>query len=236
MTEEEWLSGPIGELLHYAYKEIATVPSQWLEVIWRVQGTSSPPRPNSPWAIGSRGRKHWLLILAITRLYWDYLSPPSREMVEWLQQNEERSSLPSDEEIQGLDTSSLVDQLATDCETLPLAAQLAGMKEASGLSGLIWTDIEFDSPPERYEIWRPLICDIFGNPFRPVAVDSRWLTETVVTLAEGIHTERAFDRMPILADALEDAGCDNADILTHCRQPGEHVRGCWVVDLLTGRK
>lgn len=80
-----------------------------------------------------------------------------------------------------------------------------------------------------------LLKDIFGNPFRPVAVDSAWLTETVVALAEGIYQERAFDRMPILADALEDAGCDNADVLNHCRQPGEHVRGCWVVDLLTGR-
>jgi hypothetical protein len=80
------------------------------------------------------------------------------------------------------------------------------------------------------------VRDIFGNPFRPVAVDPSWLTETVVALAEGIYQERAFDRMPILADALEDAGCDDADVLNHCRQPGEHVRGCWVVDLLTGRK
>lgn len=236
MTEEEWLSGPIGELLHYAYDEIATVPSQWLEVLWRVQGTSSPPRRNSPWTIGSRGRKHWLLILAITRLYWDYLSPPSREMVEWLQQNEEQSCLPSDEAIQGLDSYSLVDQLVTDCEALPLAAQLAGMNEASGLSGLIWTDIEFDSPPERYESWRPWIYDVFGNPFRPVSADPRWLTSTVVALAEGIYQDLAFDRMPILADALEEAGCDNADILSHCRGDGPHVRGCWVVDLLTGRK
>jgi len=81
-----------------------------------------------------------------------------------------------------------------------------------------------------------LLRDTAGNPFRPVAVEPSWLTSTVVPLAEGIYAERAFDRMPILADALEDAGSDNADILTHCRQPGEHVRGCWVVDLLTGRK
>lgn len=78
--------------------------------------------------------------------------------------------------------------------------------------------------------------DIFGNTFRPAAIEQSWHSETVVALAEGIYQERAFDRMPILADALEDAGCDHADILNHCRQPGEHVRGCWVVDLLTGRK
>jgi hypothetical protein len=69
-----------------------------------------------------------------------------------------------------------------------------------------------------------------------LTADPSWLTSTVVALAEGIHQERAFDRLPILADALQDAGCDNDDILNHCRQPGEHVRGCWVVDLLTGRR
>ena len=76
---------------------------------------------------------------------------------------------------------------------------------------------------------------VFGNPFRPVAAESAWLTETVVALASGIYADRAFDRMPILADALEEAGCDNADILTHCRGDGPHVRGCWVVDLLLGK-
>jgi hypothetical protein len=63
-----------------------------------------------------------------------------------------------------------------------------------------------------------------------------WNSSTVVSLAQSIYTDRTFDRLPILADALEDAGCTNQDILNHCRQPGEHVRGCWVVDLLTGRK
>ncbi|MBL8795191.1 MAG: hypothetical protein JNM56_14900 [Planctomycetia bacterium] len=77
--------------------------------------------------------------------------------------------------------------------------------------------------------------DLVGNPFRPVTVNPAWLTPTVISLAQAIYAERAFDRLPILADALEDAGCDHADILNHCRQPGEHVRGCWVIDLLTGR-
>src|SRR5262249_48886549 len=67
---------------------------------------------------------------------------------------------------------------------------------------------------------------IFGNPFPPVAVPPAWQTANVVALAQAIYDERAFDRMPILADALEDAGCANADILNHCRQPAEHVRGC----------
>lgn len=82
----------------------------------------------------------------------------------------------------------------------------------------------------------PLLRDIFGNPFCPVTVDPIWLTSTVTSLTAVIYAERAFDRMPILADALEDAGCDNIDILSHCRGDGPHVRGCWVVDLLLGKE
>ena len=80
------------------------------------------------------------------------------------------------------------------------------------------------------------IREVFGNPFRPATVNPAWLTSTVVSLAQAIYAERAFDRLPILADALEDAGCDNVDILNHCRQPGVHVRGCWCVDSLLGKE
>jgi hypothetical protein len=73
---------------------------------------------------------------------------------------------------------------------------------------------------------------IFGNPFRPVTLNPAWLTSTVLALATGIYAERAFDRLPILGDALQDAGCENEDILNHCRSDGPHVKGCWVVDLL----
>jgi hypothetical protein len=77
---------------------------------------------------------------------------------------------------------------------------------------------------------------IFGNPFRPVAFSPAWRSETAVALATGIYAERAFDRLPILADALEEAGCDHADILAHCRDPKAiHARGCWVVDLVLGK-
>ena len=77
--------------------------------------------------------------------------------------------------------------------------------------------------------------DIFGNPFRPVLADPAWLTPTAVALAAAIYEDRAFDRLPVLADALEEAGCTDADVLLHCRRPGEHVRGCWVVDMVLGK-
>jgi hypothetical protein len=79
------------------------------------------------------------------------------------------------------------------------------------------------------------IRDIF-NPFRPVTIDPTWSTLTVKHLAGAIYDDRAFERLPILADALEEAGCTNADILAHCRGPGPHVRGCWVVDLVLGKE
>lgn len=80
-----------------------------------------------------------------------------------------------------------------------------------------------------------ILRDIFGNPFRPVTLNPSWLTPKVVSIANGIYSEKAFDRMPILADALQDAGCDNEEILNHCRQPGEHVRGCWALDLILSK-
>ena len=80
-----------------------------------------------------------------------------------------------------------------------------------------------------------LLREIFGNPFRPVAREPSWLTTDVLAIARGIYDERAFDRMPILADALQDAGCDNEDVLNHCRDAKQlHVRGCWVLDLVLG--
>lgn len=80
-----------------------------------------------------------------------------------------------------------------------------------------------------------LLRDIFGNPFRPVTLDRACLSPTAVFLARIIYDERAFDRLPELAALLDSAGCMNADVLEHCRTPGQHVRGCWAVDLLLGK-
>lgn len=81
-----------------------------------------------------------------------------------------------------------------------------------------------------------LLADIIGNPFRPVVFDPSWLTSTVVSLAQGIYAERASDRMPLLMDALMDAGCADEAVLEHCRGPNTHVRGCWVIDLLLAKE
>jgi hypothetical protein len=81
-----------------------------------------------------------------------------------------------------------------------------------------------------------LIRCIFGNPFRPTAIDPRWQTTSVVGVAQGVYAERAFGYLPILADALEDAGCCDQGLLGHLRGPGPHDKGCWAVDLILGKQ
>ncbi len=88
-----------------------------------------------------------------------------------------------------------------------------------------------------------LVRDIFGNPYRPATFAPAWCTPTATNLARAIYDDRQlpsclFDnqRLAILADALEEAGCDNADILGHLRGGGDHVRGCWAVDLVLGKE
>ena len=82
-----------------------------------------------------------------------------------------------------------------------------------------------------------LLHCIFGPlRFRPVTLNPAWQTASVLSLAQSIYDQRQFENMSILADALEDAGCDNGEVLTHCRQLGEHVKGCWCIDRILGKK
>ncbi len=79
--------------------------------------------------------------------------------------------------------------------------------------------------------------DIFGNQFWPMRFSPEWRTNTALALAEQMYAARDFGTLPVLADALQDAGCDNEMILNHCRDPlALHVRGCWVVDLVLGKE
>jgi hypothetical protein len=101
-----------------------------------------------------------------------------------------------------------------------------------------WQDARVTAFAEERETERQIAIaiDIFGDRHLLVPVDPPWLSETAVQIAKGMYDSRDFSAMPILADALQDAGCDNDDVLNHCREAnGVHVRGCWVVDLVLGK-
>ena len=100
--------------------------------------------------------------------------------------------------------------------------------------GTAWDEIG-DATRSHANYQASLVRDIYGNPFRPVTFDPAWRSATAAGLAGSMYTARDFAAMPILADALEESGCDNPDVLAHCRGPGPHVRGCWVVDLVLGK-
>jgi hypothetical protein len=92
---------------------------------------------------------------------------------------------------------------------------------------------------ERRHDQAELLRDLFGNPFRPVTIDPVWLawdSGVVPNLAQAVYDERAFDRLPILADALEDAGCTDTNLLGHLRGPGPHFLGCWAADAVLARE
>jgi hypothetical protein len=128
----------------------------------------------------------------------------------------------------------------------------AGRDPSLGLAAVAWATVEAlrtrrpDEPKDELEVRHlkllraeagrqcDLFREVFGNPFRP-ADFAPWRTSTAVALARQMYEARDFSAMPILADALQDAGCTDDDVLDHCRGPGPHVRGCWVLDLVLGK-
>ncbi|MFO0850446.1 MAG: hypothetical protein U0871_18075 [Gemmataceae bacterium] len=114
------------------------------------------------------------------------------------------------------------------------AAVASPVTPASARHGLMQS-LALMPPDDGADRLAGVVRDVFVNPADPVTFDKRWRTRAVVGLAEGIAADAGFDRLPVLADALEEAGCDDRRVLDHCRGPGPHVRGCWVVDGLLGK-
>jgi hypothetical protein len=124
------------------------------------------------------------------------------------------------------------DPAVTAAIAVGLHARQLRRKPEEGLRAGAWAELKEQNA--QCETLRELV----GNPFRRVEIDASWLTwndEVIVAMTQAIYDGRAFGRLPILADALEEAGCSDAAILDHCRQPGEHFLGCWVIDLLMGK-
>jgi hypothetical protein len=131
---------------------------------------------------------------------------------------------------------------AVDASKYEAASAVSSMMYASSgalTTGHVWNVFQHvaraTGEARSYPLQAVLIRDIFGNPFRPVSFSPEWRTSTAVAIARGMYESREFGAMPILADALQDAGCDSGEVLDHCRGPGPHVRGCWVVDLVLGK-
>ena len=174
-------------------------------------------------------RKRRLFGVACCRRLWDCLVPHFRRAVD----AEESSA-----------DSQLTEREGVDPDLQSFVQ--SGSVSIIGSFGLLRRRFRPGNPPTDDKECLPrcaLIRDIFGNPFRPSSLDCVSLTRTVTMLAQAAYEERTLpagtldpDRLAILADALEDAGCTDADILSHLRGPGPHVRGCFAIDLILGKK
>ena len=220
MTETEWLEGDSSGLMIEHAKRVAGLPPK------------------------VRGRKYRLAALAIVRRFLDEEAMPG--LVPVLDM--------TDELCDGRCSMADVDAVirATGLLVCPVARPDWGMMvralgetdSFASLRGIANTTQMGPGPPALVPgTYRPpfiavqcrILREIFGNPFRPVRFSAEWRTDTALSLARQMYDSREFGAMPILADALQDAGCDNDEALNHCREANvTHVRGCWVVDGVLG--
>jgi hypothetical protein len=207
MTEEEWLtSKDMGEVL---------------VVLRRLR------------ADAFTDRKTRLLMCGCARLKWDLLTDPcSRKAVEAAERYADGS----------LSLSQMLkrQRVARDASYRSSAYQASKEARLVACAAAEATRTHVNLFHARQAVGDALGCilarDLFGNPFRSVIFQPAWRTSNVVALARSIYDEREFDLLPILGDALEDAGCVDQQFLDHCRGSGPHVRGCWVVDRVLGKE
>jgi hypothetical protein len=177
----------------------------------------------------ANGRKHRLFAVACCRCtYHSFLNPENLDALVIAERLSEGLLLPNERNFARKQAFQASWSKAKNCVAATLARSPGNAARQCALYAR--------------EVNLTLIRCVFGNPFRPVTLDRSWLTSNVVNLAQTIYDERdlpsgLFDhqRLGVLADALEEAGCDNADILGHLRSGGDHVRGCWAVDLVLSK-
>jgi hypothetical protein len=206
-----------------------------------------------PFTGGLTGRKLHLFACACCRRIWHLLHDRSKKVVELAEgradgsatEEEVRAAVEANQGIR-LDAVATNGVAAvgwfTDKDIVRGVSMITGnaaccvaMKQVPGIRTSEWEAFKEAEEAEQAKLFR----DIMGNPYRPATISPKWLKwndAIVPKLAHAIYDVRRFSDLPVLADALEEAGCTDADILNHCRQPGEHARGCWVVDLLLVKK
>ena len=123
-----------------------------------------------------------------------------------------------------------------------LPGWLAGAEAAADGNPSVREQYAASLPGQKAHWWLPsdalarVVRDLFAFPFEPAPVRDEWLTATVVAVAEAIDSQGSFEDMPVLGDALEDAGCTDEDVLNHCRHESCHFRGCWLLDAILRRQ
>jgi hypothetical protein len=194
---------------------------------------------------GASERKLRLYACADCRRLWHLLEPRSRRLVEVAERFADGAASAAEREAAQAGAAAAARESAGPARAAALAAVWADLPDAresvraiAGPAGTASGEPRSVSRPARCGILR----DIFGNPFRPVAINPACLTPQVVTLAQAAYEHRDLPsghldpaRLAVLADALEEAGCADADLLGHLRGPGPHLRGCWALDLLLGK-
>ena len=207
--------------------------------------TCKDPRPMLAF-LGRRKsrRKQRLFASACCRIIWDRIPPAWRDAIEV---NEEyadgavaKETLIAAKEVAGRTPISRDEVDTLDTESAWYACDINPTSAFSLVAALRAAQVRPNAEPKTtttfaiFSQQSDVIRDIF-QPFPRKTLGrpgEAWKRGAVIPLAQSLYADRAFDRLPILADALEEAGCTDADILAHCRGPGPHVRGCWVVDLI----
>lgn len=238
MTEQEWLRCDDPNRL-YEFLRDATTPFKT-----RWQGWVEVPRFNN-------GKRKWGLVLcAWSRLLLHLLSiEEAHRLVDTAERFVEGEA---ERDVQAFQT--LGDALGAaeksgehsdyHLEQAGISRLLVGMIDAirhiqtakhEGCRNLLQATAELSNLRARQAV---LFRDVMGNPFQAPSFDPNWRSwagGTVERIAQAIYDEKRFDNIPVLADALEEAGCDDAAILSHCREGGKHTLGCWVLDLVLNR-
>ncbi len=226
MTEDEWNSAPIADMLlhtldiHRARHGVEPSDSALL-------------RPPTAALRCDLGRKHMLLAFAVVRRYWTRLPPAGRRTIaawEAIEEGERERDPLGDDYVEFM--NSLI-----KCQNAAKGETAMAVWLVSGWWPGVKTELEGEVLPAG---WRPLFHDVFGDAFRPVTLTATHHTPTVVSLARTAYDERHLPsgeldphRLVVLADALEGAGAP-VELVAHLREPGPHVRGCYVVDLCLG--
>jgi len=210
-------------------------------------------------------RKYRLLGVAFCRLVFPLLDERARRAVEAVEQFAEGLATDADLNSAGEPVRAVVAERAAEANAAGREAKSdPGVLAVQAVHTLSATDAEMER--ERSPFWpgdslcefiaavlsltleatgtpghqspdqADLVRDIFAQVLEPVPFRLGWCTSTAVGIARQLYVSGDFSAMPILADALQDAGCESADVLDHCRGPCQHVRGCWVVDLILGKE